>query len=138
MEKQIINFIVFIGICFVAYLLFRSMNSSIMEGMTADSSGNQSSSSVTNTTGIAGGAQSYSANIKSLVIKNQDVLLISKYRTDYENAILNLDDLVNSMMLQTALSIDPTKPEVNLKKIVDLNNVKAALNNVMKYIDRSH
>jgi len=138
MEKQIINFIIFIAICFVVYVLFRSMIPSIHEGMTTNASGNEVSSSTSTGAGIAGGAQTYAANIKSLVIKNEDVLLISKYRTDYENVILNLDDLVNSIMLQTALGIDSTNPSIGLKKLVDLNNTKVALNNVMKYIDKSH
>jgi hypothetical protein len=131
MEKQIVNFIIFIAICFVIYLLFRSMNNlASIEGMTTDSS-------TATTSGIAGGAQSYAANIKSLVIKNQDVLLISKYRTDYENVILNLDDLVNSLMLQTALTINPSDPTTGLSQLVKLNETKTALNNVMKHIDRS-
>jgi hypothetical protein len=132
MEKQLINFIIFIAICFVIYLLFRSMNNlSSIEGMTTDTSTSSSNS------GIAGGAQSYAANIKSLVIKNQDVLLISKYRTDYENVILNLDDYVNTLMLQTALSINPNDPTTGLNQLVKLNETKSALNNVMKHIDRS-
>lgn len=139
MNKQIINLLFIIGICFVAYLLFRNLD--YKEGMTTDSSNsseNSSTSSSTSTStsnGIAGSAQNYAANIKSATIKNQDVLLISKYRTDYENAILNLDDLINTMMLQTSLTVDNANPMTSLEKLVQLNSARGALNNVMKFLD---
>lgn len=131
MEKQLINLFIFIGICFVGYLIFKNLN--FREGMTSDSS---SSSSSTN--GVAGNASAYGATIKASAIKSQDTLLISKYRSDYENAILNLDDLVNNLMLTTALNIDPTKPLAGLEELNKLNNAKTALNNVMKFVDASH
>lgn len=145
MNKQILNLLFIIAICFVAYQLFRNLD--FKEGMTnaTDASGNvisstssSSSTSTSTSNGIAGSAQNYAANIKSMTIKNQDVLLISKYRTDYENAILNLDDLINTMMLQTALTVDNSKPMSSLEKLVQLNSARGALNNVMKFIDASH
>ena len=72
------NLFLFIGICFVLYLLFRNFNFSNREGMT-DASGNATSS---NSNGIAGNAATYGASIKSITIKAQDTLLISKYRSD--------------------------------------------------------
>ena len=56
-------------------------------------------------------------------------------RTDYENVIINMSDLVNSLMLQTVLSTDSTNPQQSLAQLVQLNNAKAALNNVMIFID---
>jgi len=151
MNKQIINVLFILAICFVAYMLFRNLNFNLKEGMTTDASGNlissavdssgsttgSTSASTSGTTGIAGGAQTYAANIKSMAIKNQDVLLITKYRTDYENAILNLDDLINTMMLQTALSINTSNPTASLEKLVQMNSARSALNSVMKFIDTS-
>jgi hypothetical protein len=136
MNKQIINLLFIIAICFVAYLLFRNLD--FKEGMTTsslDASGNSTTTSSTTANGIAGNAQNYAANIKSLTIKNQDVLLISKYRTDYENAILNLDDLINTMMLQTALTVNNSNPMISLDKLVQLNSARGALNNIMKFLD---
>jgi len=144
MNKQFINVLFIIAICFVAYILFRNLN--IKEGMTSDPSGNVISTAVassgtnsssTSSNGIAGGAQNYAANIKSMVIQNQDILLISKYRTDYENSILNLDDLINTLMLQTALTVNPSNPSTSLEKLVQLNSARGALNSVMKFIDSS-
>ena len=130
MKEQIINITIFIAICLIGYLVFSkiSIKDEIMEGLeNARESGSGN--------GIAGGAASFGAMVKANVIKSQDTLLISKYRKDYETAILNLDDLVNNLMLETALSIDQKKPLVGLKKLVDLNQSKIALNGVMKFVD---
>uniref|UniRef100_A0A6C0D9Y5 Uncharacterized protein n=1 Tax=viral metagenome TaxID=1070528 RepID=A0A6C0D9Y5_9ZZZZ len=132
MNKQILNVIFILAICFVAYQLFRNLD--FKEGM---DTGATTSATTSTSNGIAGSAQNYAANIKSTTIKNQDTLLITKYRTDYENAILNLDDLINSMMLQTALSVDNANPMSSLEKLNQLNSAKSALNNVMKYVDAS-
>jgi len=137
MKKEMMNLCIFAGITFVAYLIFRNLNFenlNFREGMT-DASGNQTSSSTEN--GIAGNASTYGANIKTQVIKLQDTMLISKYRTDYETAILNLDDLVNNLMLKTALTIDQTKPQQSLIALSQLQQSKVALNSIMKFIDSS-
>jgi len=127
------NLFLFIGICFVLYLFFKNFNfSGIKEGMT-DASGN----SVTPPpNGVAGNAASYGATIKAENIKLQDAFLITKYRTDYETAILNLDDLLNSLMLKTALSIDAKKPADGIKQLAEMNQAKSALNSVMKFVDK--
>lgn len=132
MNKQLINLFFIIAICFVAYLLFRNLD--FKEGMTSDS---PTSTSSTTANGIAGSAENYAANIKSETVKNQDMLLISKYRKEYENAILNLDDLINTMMLQTALTVDNSKPMASIEKLNQLNSAKGALNSVMKFVDAS-
>lgn len=131
------NLCIFAGITFIAYLIFRNLNFenlNFREGMT-DASGNQTTSSTEN--GIAGNAITYGANIKTQVIKLQDTMLISKYRTDYETAILNLDDLVNNLMLKTALSVDQSKPQQSLIALSQLQQSKVALNTIMKFIDSS-
>jgi len=134
MKQDIFNLFLIIGICFVSYLIFRNFNINTKEGMTtSDSSSTASASS----NGVAGNAAAYAANIKSNVIKIHDQLLITKYRTDYENVILNLDELVDSLMLKAALTVDTTKPGETLKKIQELGQTKVALNSVMKFIDSS-
>jgi preprotein translocase subunit SecG len=134
MDKQILNLLIFIIFCFVVYVFFKH---STIEGMTTDTDAS-SNTITTSSLGVAGNAQTYAANIKTAFIKNQDVLLISKYRTDYENAVLNLDDFINSNMLLTALNIDLTNPNSGLQTLARLNETKSALNNVMKYIDSNH
>ena len=132
------NLCIFAGISFIAYLIFRNLNfenSSFKEGMTDASTSETIGSSSAN--GIAGNSAAYAANIKSQVIKLQDTMLVSKYRSDYETAILNLDDLVNNLMLKTALNIDQDKPQQSLIALSQLQQSKVALNSIMKFIDSS-
>ena len=135
MNKEVVNFLIFISICFIAYLLFRNLNLNVnfREGLTnnTDASGNPVSN------GIAGNAATYAANIKSNTIQLQDTLFVSKYRSDYETAILNLEELINNMMLQTTLSIDMNNPQQGLTKLNTLSQAKSALNGVMLFLDQS-
>ena len=132
MKKELLNLFIFLGICFVGYLIFSNL--SLKEGMTSDGSGNNLSSSLN---GVAGNAATYAANIKSQTVKLTDNLLVTKYRSDYETTILNIDDLINALMLETTLNIDASKPSEGLDKIVKLNQAKAALENVMKFVDKN-
>ncbi len=137
MKQELMNLFLFIAICFAAYILFRHFEYKnqygLIEGMTNSSSNTTSSAS---TNGVAGNAASYGATIKAANIKMQDTFLISKYRSDYETAILNLDDLLSSMMLQTALTVDTKSPQTAIKQLAEMNQAKTALNTVMKYVDK--
>lgn len=134
MNKEIQNIFLFIGICIVLYLLFRYFNLN-REGLENTADSVKTGDSRTN--GIAGNAAAYAASIKEASIKLQDTFLISKYRTDYENIILNLDELLNNLMLNATLTIDKDKPGEGLKKLGEMNMAKVALNNVMKFVDAS-
>ena len=132
--KEFYNLFLFIAICFVIFILFRSFNySPLREGMT-DASGNSVSVSAPEN-GIAGNAASYGAAIKALTIKSQDTFLISKYRSDYESAILNLDDLISNLMLKTALTVNQENPGDSVIKLGQMQQAKLALNTVMKFVD---
>ena len=132
--------VIIFAICFLLFIIFSTINLK-KEGF--DQKFNQKSAtdktkpSTNNSTsnGIAGGAESYAANIQSQVIKLQDTILLSKYRSNYENVVIALDDLVDHLMLNTTLTINPTNPQESLRELVDLNNAKSALNHVMKFID---
>jgi hypothetical protein len=128
--KDFMNLFLFIGICLVIYILFRNFN--YKEGMT-DASGN---ATITASNGIAGNAASYSATLKATNIKIQDTILISKYKSEYENIIINMDDLLNNLMLQVALSVDANNPQDAITKLGEMNQAKLALNSVMKYVDK--
>jgi hypothetical protein len=131
MKKELMNLFLFIGICFLLYLLFRNLNVN-REGLTVASSDKNEGTSTTN--GIAGNAATYAASIKSENIKHQDTFLISKYRSDYETAILNLDDLMNNLMLKTALSIDQNSPEKSIEKLNKQCSGKGFLINKLKIL----
>jgi hypothetical protein len=128
--KEISNLFLFFAICFLLYLLFRSFHYN-REGMT-DASGNSAPSN-----GIAGNSTAYAAGLKTAVIKLQDTLLVSKYQSDYETAILNLDDLINNLMLNTALTVNPSNPQQSITDLSQLQQAKTALNSVMTFLDSS-
>jgi hypothetical protein len=130
--KELYNLFLFITIFFILYLVYKNFNyNPLREGMT-DASGNTTSSTQN---GIAGNASAYSAALKSAVIKSQDTFLISKYRSDYESAILNLEDLINTLMLKTALTVDQSNPQQSIMQLSQLQQAQVALNSVMKYVD---
>jgi hypothetical protein len=131
--KELYYLFLFIVICFVTYMLFRGFyyNPMLIEGMTNSDSTDIASSG----DGIAANAASYAASLKSEVIRAEDELLISKYRTDYETSILNLDDLINTRMLNISLSADPSNLKQTLIDLSQCQQAKSALNSVMKYVD---
>ena len=106
-----------------------------MEGMTSNNDSESSSSSLLSSDGIAGNAATYSASLKAATIKLQDILLIKKYRVDYESSILNLDDLINNLMLKTSLSVNQNNPIEDIIKLGQMQQAKVALNSVMKFVD---
>jgi hypothetical protein len=92
------------------------------------------------TNGEAGQASAYATSVKTSGTKLLDVLLISKYRSDYENTILNMDDYVKALMLDTVLNIDTSNKDAviaSLTKLNTLNNSLDSLNNVMKFVDKN-
>jgi len=134
--KEFFNLFLFIGICFVLYILFRSFNyTPLREGMADSFSNSVISSSTSN--GVAGNAAAYAAELKSATIKSSDTFLISKYRSDYETAILNLDDLINNLMLNTALTFNQNSPQQTIERLAQMQQAKVALNSVMKFVDKS-
>ena len=132
--KELYNLFLFLAICLVVYIIFRNFNyPNVMEGMT-DASGNTIVVSTT-ANGIAGNASSYDASLKATTIKLQDTFLISKYRADYESAILNLDDLISNLMLKTTLTINQENPEKSIEQLAKMQQAKMALNSIMKFVD---
>ena len=75
-------------VIFLIYLATKTikLHLNVMEGLTMPSL----SSTPDSNSDIANFAESY----KVATIKMQDTLLLSKYKTDYENLILNMDDFV--------------------------------------------
>lgn len=81
--------------------------------------------------------------IKSNTNITEDNLLISKYRTNYERTIIELESNVGYAMLSTVLnnaesiSANPTSPE-SQNTISSINNLKTfmeTLNSAMKILD---
>ena len=119
------------------------MNQTI-EGMTDGGGKGKSITDTKNTSsasvgGVAGNAAGFDTSIKSVVTELKDKLLFSKYKSTYEDIIINYEEYISLMMTQVLLSTNiKDKPEnvmEDIKKIVALDAAKNALNNVMKYID---
>ena len=133
----------FVIIFFLAHLSVKILRTYLktLEGLTNqnDTSTNKSTSTSTTTNGVAGSAASYAASIKASTVKIQDELLISKYRTDYETVIINMEDNINAIMLQLVLSAKSPDNSQEIgaiaAKIAQLSTAKNALNDVMKYVD---
>lgn len=134
------NILLLVAILFLLFIIFNTISlTSKKEGFdlkdytTTTTTDTTASNSKMN--GLGGNAQYYNSSIKDKVIKLQDSILLSKYRADYENTIIALDDLVDNLMLQKVLSITPETTQKDLEELVQLNNSKTALNSVMKFID---
>jgi len=134
------NLLLFIVILLGAYFLLRNFNvTNNREGLdTMDERRNSNSDSTSGSNGIASNSKTYSTQIKELNTKMKDILNVSnsEYRKNYEDIILNIDDLINNIMLKTTLSIDKDKPEEGIIKLSQLNQARAALNNVLKFVDK--
>ena len=83
------------------------------------------------------------AAIKSHTTALLDGLLIDKYRSSYDDTIIDLEENINATLLSSILknaeliSSDPSS-DASQKSIVTLNNLKAfkdTLNESMKYLD---
>lgn len=115
---------------YVIINLFNSSNN--FEGM--------ENANVTNTTnGIAGSAETYADSIKAQAVKLQDQLLVSKYRKDYENTIIHMDDLIGLLMIQQVQTIkttsDPKELINSLNVLNTLKMSKESLNVTMNFLD---
>ena len=133
---------------FIIYMVLKMfmLQNSVIEGLTnADGtiiSGSDalSSDSTAPSSGEAGTAASYAAAVKAQVVKLQDELLVSKYRKDYEAAIINLDDYVGYLMIKQTLNMKLNGDiKANIEAINNLNILKSskeALNSTMAFLDK--
>lgn len=139
-DDDILKVVVFIilGIAFMYYVMkCMHLQSSLIEGLENEKPDTVATPS---SNGVAGNAAKYAAAIKAQAVQLQDELLVSKYRKDYESAIINMDDYVSMMMLKMVLSMKANdgNPKANIELLGSLNvlkNSKDALNTTMKYLD---
>jgi hypothetical protein len=138
------EFFKIIGILIVSFLIIYfvvkmfKLQATVLEGLTNGSDDTDSSLSSSN--GEAGTAASYAATIKAQTVKLQDELLISKYRKDYENVIINLDDYLGYVMIKQVLNMKVSDNlQANMVSINNLNSLKSAkdsLNTTMTFLDK--
>jgi hypothetical protein len=137
-QDEFFKIVGIIIVCFfIIYMVVNMfhLQTKVIEGLT-----NGSDISITPSNGEAATATSYTAAVKSQVIKLQDELLISKYRKDYEDAIINLDDYVGLTMLKLVLNLKMSDDNKSNFEIIDkLNSLKTAkdsLNATMVFLDK--
>lgn len=128
---------------YIIYLVISifKVQSDFLEGFTSAiddkkaTAGTTSSSSL----GFAGSAQSYAEEVKANYVKLQDQLLVPKYRKDYENVIINMDDYLNAKIMEQVLSIKTgSDSEMDeFKSLATLYSAKSALNDAMKWVDKN-
>jgi hypothetical protein len=83
---------------------------------------------------IAAAAADYAAAVKAEVVQMQDELLVSKYRDDYENALMNLDDLLNLSLINESMSAVQAGA-LNMKVVRDLGDLQSAKAGVTAALD---
>ena len=131
---KIIGILVIIG--FLIYLaskalkLHLNLQTGIMEGLANPTSN-----------GVAGSASVYANSIADQGTIIEDSLLMTKYKTEYENVIINLDEYIGLLMLQSALhfSVADGASQENIALLASLNtmnNAKQSLNTVMTFLDQ--
>jgi hypothetical protein len=130
---------------FLLFIAFKSLNlqMKVMEGFAVTTPTTDSKTSTPlNITNSAGSVGKFSNTVAEHVIKLQDTFLIKKYRKDYENLIINSDEYVSYLMLQTLLNLKPDdtveSKAANVKLFETMNSLnasKATLNSLMKFVD---
>jgi hypothetical protein len=128
---KVVGIVVIIG--FLVFLAIKSLNihMQVVEGLTNPDAGN---------TGVASASDDYAKSLQDQAQKLQDTLLISKYRTQYENSIIHMEEYISLLMLKCILNMNDSKNEdVNMELVTKLNslyNAKTALNDTMKFVDK--
>ena len=131
---QIISVVVFV--IFIYIICLKGFKPYSIEGL--ENNATETKPPTPGPTGVAGNADTFATQIKMQTTQLQDNLLISKYRKSYESVILNADDLLNNLMLETLLNINiADKKNVidGFNKLNTFSQSKGALNQIMKFVD---
>jgi hypothetical protein len=130
----------FLGL-FILYFIWKGFR--FQEAMTdntdttSDDKNKNKKTTTSTDVGMAGKATDYTLKIKDATTKIMDAVLISKYRTDYENILIQMDDYCNALALQTLLTTPLNDVQKALEKIHILRQGRTDLNEIMKFIDKN-
>jgi hypothetical protein len=145
MHEEFFKIVGILIVCFfIIYIVVKMfhLQSTVLEGLTngSDTTTTTTNNTINPSSGEAGNASSYAAAIKANVVKLQDELLVSKYRKDYETAIINLDDYIGYLMIKQTLNMNLNGDmKSNMTAINNLNilkDSKEALNATMTFLDK--
>jgi hypothetical protein len=112
-----------------------SLNTSIIEGL--ENAEKPDAVAPKGAGGVGANATGYLAAIKAIKDKAGDVILVDKYGKEYGEIIVAWDDLIDTLMLKTVLTMNPESPGQSLQSLNVMKNSKDALNDVMKFIDKT-
>lgn len=90
--------------------------------------------------GIGNNASEYTKKLSHVNKSKNDRLLIDKYRDDYENALLHMDDHLDLNTINEFLNMDTSsfdKSYPSLQKIATLFQAKQSLKSSLDYLDRN-
>lgn len=139
-QDEFFKIVGIIIVCF--FIIYMAVNmfylqTKVIEGLTNDTT---TTTTTIPSSGEAGTATSYTASVKAQVVKMQDELLVSKYRKDYEAAIINLDDYFGFTMLKLTLNLKMSDDNNSnfeiINKLNSLKNAKDSLNATMTFLDK--
>jgi hypothetical protein len=116
---------------FAVYIIYNKK----IEAMTNPTNNNVETSHSNNSTKFAD-------NLKTQHSVLKDKLNISKYRNNYENIIIEMNDYIDSLMLNELLNVNPINlNEIKIMKTIEninkLSSGKQDLNKIMKHIDNN-
>ena len=132
MNNLYYNLGVGVAVLFVIYFFFTTLkiNSQILEGLT-----NSSSSSSTTSEPISTSVE----ELKKVNEQLEDSINLSKYRTDYEDYFLALEENINlSLLLQITQLYHSGNKSVSLEdisKLNETNKLKETINDIMTFMD---
>jgi hypothetical protein len=135
MKENIFSVIsIFAILIVIIYVIYNLINVKIKEGM----KGNLNIDLNSHDNGVTDKADVFASKIKSTNIKKQDKLLINKYKQNYEQIILNMDDLINTLMLEKLLYVNVNNKGEMMETLKDINSLsesKNNLNTIIKFVD---
>ena len=136
---KIIGILIVISFCLYIAVKSLKLQTSIVEGLTNSTS--ESSKNADFSVGnSSSNVENYSTKISAEQLKIKDMLNVDKYRQDYENLIIKLDDYIGALMTKEILNINSADITEDsflemIKKLNELNLGRESLNTTMKFID---
>ncbi len=142
MENSLIKYLgVTLFALFLIYFVLHLANSQrrLVEGLTNNDSDDSNAGA---------DSEKIAENIKDMSTKVIDSMLLDKYRKNYEDIVINMEELCNAVILKTIVSgkmdinqdtgdgsTESKKTLAKLALVNDLEKLKASLNSTMKFLD---
>jgi hypothetical protein len=149
--------LLFIAVIFGTYYIYTVVNRNVnyIEGMSMESAfadattltndmtesatvaANSATKTVNGANGIAGNGAAFLQNLKDQtnIIRERLNLTNPEYRKNTEDIILQLDEYLNYLGMQTILTINGNNANA-INAVTTINSSRAALNNALKFLDK--